>query len=280
LIQSRNELDSLERGFSLIEMMIVTSIIGILMLGFINLTASQIKISKSMNDDNSFIQLQRSIHQIINESQLCKQGFVGAQAPNINMVDAQTLTGTEVALSFPDGSIVKKDSPIMSGDLTVRSFRWIKAIQIGSDPVIAGNNLWSGQLKLVVEKNGDVFGPKILNERTLDFMTISVSALDQMQSCMPSGGSNVGFNYQNCGPDTVMTGISAGGPLCSKMPAGTVGAAAPTIPLTAFSASNPGPGCVGHDCVTYDFGICNGHLCKTNGPVCYGHACCAGPACF
>ncbi len=264
-------------GFSLVEMMIVFGLVGIGMLGLISLSSNQIKLNKTMSDNSSINELRNIISQITYSQDICTKAAVPNPliAPVIDLVAASTNVqsdGYELSFATPSGTITK-DSSVMSDDLTVRSFRVNNAVKNGTDPSLPLNDMWTGQLWLLVEHNGDVFGAKRPKERFVGYINMSVvKTTSELTYCNSQGmaGAPPSTNIiGSCPSGQVVTGLTSTGVTCSPV-AATLSSPA----KSAWSPLNPGPGCVGSNCKAYDFGLCTGSGCMTNGDSCMGTACC------
>ncbi len=277
------------KGFSLIEMMVVFSLIGIAILGMISMSTQQIKLNKTMNDGASFNELRGIITQTMSVRTLCQNAAVPDPAhPFVIDMSAATSTsisdGAEISFTIP-GGVIQKDQDTPGGELRVQSFRVNNAYDTSANdvPPFAENHIWTGQLWLRVEHNGDVFGPKVLKERLLGYVNFSISPASEVQSCyaIPSGGGGGGDGSPSgnivgmCPDGSIVTGITANGVVCKA-----ISASINPVDTPVYTPSHPGPGCIGNQCVTHDYGPCNGDQCITNGQACTGNQCCAGVACF
>lgn len=140
----------------------------------------------------------------------------------------------------PTGLKVQAGSVLLAYDVTIDTLTFRNSHLIGTDPAIAGNTLYSGELILKLKKIGltsDVAGGTELRERSVGTMTVSVNPTtntitgcyaltDARQSCIEVGGTYDDSSYPRCKlpypcsgiPNAIFLGYSSSGsPQCKTM---------------------------------------------------------------
>lgn len=139
-----------------------------------------------------------------------------------------------------------------------------------------GNKL--GKIVLKFKKQNQTTGPQeFVRKLTLDYEPKSINGSEAIDSCQTLANIDIQQTVENlqfpesvCPDGLYSIGFSQGKVICKDIQ--TTSSSSGGNP---YSFSNPGPGCTGANCVTYDFGPCIGAGCKTNGLQCSGANCTA-----
>lgn len=231
-----------QNGFSLIMVLIAIGVIGALGMSMLSMFRSFNAQSRHLSSMVGGRALLSTLQGIVAYPNLCIANLDPASR-NFDATQAATEDGVPLSLFLGGGitgPVAKAGSKLMSYDISIDSLNFRNAHAIGTDPAIAGNTLYSGELILQLKKMGEsseVAGGNTLRERSVGAMTISVdpttnviggcfALTDARQACKEVGGTYDDTSYPKCKmphpcegkSNTIFLGYSKEGePQCKSM---------------------------------------------------------------
>lgn len=203
-----------QRGFSLVMALIAIGVIGALGMSMLSLFRSFNAQSRHFSSMVGGRALLSTLQGIVAYPNLCIANLDPA-SKNFNAVQAATEEGVPLSIFLGGGSTgptAKAGSTLLNYDITIDTLNFRNVNPIGTDPAIAGNTLYSGELVVQLKKMGattEVAGGNTLRERSVGVMTVSVDAAtniiegcfaltDARQACKEVGGTYDDTSYPKC----------------------------------------------------------------------------------
>lgn len=278
-----------QAGFTIIEVLISVSILGIVGMGFMSMMEYMRKEIQSANRKVDLIELRRVTSNYMADLTNC-----GCQL-NLNGGTIDTTVSSpatpETTISQIQTGCAVGSTPVMISNHLVPGSSAnlaVDTIKLQSIQSMGAANRYRGKFR-VEFKNDSTAYPMKGFELEVRFRTdpLTPDNAKKVATCDFVGSSDGGGG--GAGGGTGITGTCPEGQYVKaiqngivKCSAVAVGGGVSNSGGGAWSAGAPGPGCDGDYCITGDFGPCVGDYCVTNGSYCNGYYCAAcgvAPAC-
>ncbi len=249
-------------GFSLVEMLVLIGLLSIIALISASLINNLNRELKAVEQRADSLNLRGTLEVTLASLPICSCLMSSFAAPFDPTATSTAVSEIKSSCAAGASTIIKAGQLVDGTQLTVNQIALENIEQLGPD-------LYKGQIKvnyLKTDMNIRQIKPITMG---VQFKTGSGSNPKIIVACFGVGVSS-GFNEftGSCPSGQFLQGFNNGVMLCAPVASG--GPATPVYTLT-----NPGPGCSGNACVTYDYGPCIGNSCHTNGQTCSGNACSA-----
>lgn len=310
-----------QKGFSLIEILLVSAILLTISLAIGSLVFQMQKAAKLAEKKVEALELRAAVSRILMNLPVCScilNSYASPfRQPSPSGRAETNVTQLEDNCGSTAPQLIAAANAYIPGSRTRLKLGNISLSNIRPDPSTV--NRFRGELRVDFDGDGDIQLQSF--DFDIDFTTIGPLEAKDPTTCTYVAGLNgsagipglflpPGTSTQTlgtCPTGEVLTGIQSSGITCVDVntlivssgftpPSGWTPppVTSPTPPPPpAWSPSNPGPGCSGSSCITYDYGPCDGSSCWTNGNYCdgpscvatgvtagcNGSSCCAGPPC-
>lgn len=263
-------------GFTIIELMVALGIMSIMGFAFTAIIINSNREMKALEMKADSLSLKANVEGALSNLDTCSC-LMNSYASSF---DSDHLSMTASNISVIKSSCESSASTVAAENADVVGTKLVvDKIKIENIEYLGTAESYKGKLRISYQPS--MLGIRPLRPITLDIrfktQASSPSNAKKIVECdfFGSSGGIANLNIPSCPPDQYLRGVQDGLPLCSAVT--IAGRASDEGGVdssgTAYSVTNPGPGCRGVFCKTSDYGPCLGPFCKTNGSSCIGDFC-------